>query len=191
MRSVTFFVLWATAQSYSIRSPQQPAPPAFTAIEPDTATSRRGLLRKLWKTAAVSTFLSTTATTANVQPALASSNEEKVYFGVGCFWHTQFSFVDAERRFLGRNDKELTSLAGYAGGKSTDSQGRVCYHNFQSIADYGKLGHSEVVGMSLPTDKIPDFAEFYFALFDPRTKGVCLLSVCVGNCCRSEKVIHF
>jgi hypothetical protein len=49
-------------------------------------------------------------------------------------------------------------------------QGRVCYHNLQGVADYGKLGHGEVVGMTLPTDKIADFTRFYFSLYDPRTK---------------------
>ena len=40
----------------------------------------------------------------------------------------------------------------------------------QFVADYGKLGHGEVVGMTLPTDKIADFASVYFSLYDPRTK---------------------
>lgn len=61
-------------------------------------------------------------------------------------------------------------MAGYAGGKSTDKEGRVCYHNFQGVADYGKLGHSEVVGMTIPQNKIEDFAELYFSLYNPKTK---------------------
>jgi peptide methionine sulfoxide reductase MsrA len=93
-----------------------------------------------------------------------------VYFGVGCFWHIQHEFVQAERDLLGRNDHQLTSKAGYAGGRSTDREGRVCYHNLQFVADYGKLGHGEAVGMTLPEDKIADFAQVYFDLFDPRTK---------------------
>ena len=51
-----------------------------------------------------------------------------------CFWHIQHEFIEGERSILGRNDHQLTSAAGYAGGKSTDSEGRVCYHNFQGVA---------------------------------------------------------
>ena len=84
----------------------------------------------------------------------------------------QHEFVEAERKLLGRGDKELTSLTGYAGGKSTDKEGRVCYHNFQSIADYGKLGHGEVVGMKIPQSSIGDFAKEYFDLFTPKGERV-------------------
>jgi len=93
-----------------------------------------------------------------------------VYFGVGCFWHIQHEFIEGERSILGRNDHQLTSAAGYAGGKATDKEGRVCYHNFQGVADYGKLGHGEVVGMTIPQSKIKDFAALYFSLFDQKTK---------------------
>ncbi|KAI2507572.1 Peptide methionine sulfoxide reductase [Fragilaria crotonensis] len=92
-----------------------------------------------------------------------------VYFGVGCYWHIQHEFVQAERDLLGRTDPQLTSRAGYAGGTSQGSEGRVCYHNFENIADYSKLGHAEVVGMKIPEDKIEDFSEVYFNLFDPDT----------------------
>ena len=27
-----------------------------------------------------------------------------VYFGSGCFWHVQHEFVEAERKYLSRND---------------------------------------------------------------------------------------
>ena len=42
----------------------------------------------------------------------------EVYFGLGCFWHMQHEFVMAEKNFLFRTDDELTSYAGYAGGRS-------------------------------------------------------------------------
>jgi hypothetical protein len=99
---------------------------------------------------------------------------ESVYFGVGCFWHIQHEFVAAEREILERSDLELTAFTGYAGGTNADNFGRVCYHNFQNVADYGKYGHAEVVGMKLPTDKIIDFAKVYFSLFDPKTHGMYL-----------------
>ena len=109
---------------------------------------------------------------AATNPAPAAAAEEvQVYFGVGCFWHVQHEFVEAERNILGRSDEALTSLAGYAGGMQTglnsNYPGRrvVCYHNFQQVADYGKLGHGEVVGMKLPPSAMPAFADEYFKLF--------------------------
>ncbi|KAL7484889.1 hypothetical protein ACHAW6_010500 [Cyclotella cf. meneghiniana] len=114
-------------------------------------------------------------------PARAVADDDslqQVYFGAGCFWHVQHEFVAAERNLLGRKDDELTSRAGYAGGLKTDDEGRVCYHNFQAVADYGKLGHGEVVGMTVPESAIGDFALEYFKLFgdageraDPMDKG--------------------
>ena len=110
---------------------------------------------------------------ASPQPASADAGDlTDVYFGVGCFWHIQHEFVEAERKLLGRGDKELTSLTGYAGGRSTDKEGRVCYHNFQSIADYGEFGHGEVVGMKIPGSSIGDFAKEYFDLFTPKGERV-------------------
>lgn len=131
------------------------------------SSSRRGFLAT-----AAATFV-TSASVAFLPPpspaeAASLSDLTDVYFGVGCFWHIQHEFVEAESKLLGRGDKELTSLTGYAGGKSTDKEGRVCYHNFQSIADYGKLGHGEVVGMKIPEDSIADFAKEYFNLFTPK-----------------------
>lgn len=104
-------------------------------------------------------------------PVSANDPATDVYFGVGCFWHIQHEFLVAEREVLGRNKYSFTSRTGYAGGTKTDKEGRVCYHNFQSIADYGKMGHGEVVGMTLPQSKIGEFADLYFSLFDPRTKN--------------------
>ena len=127
--------------------------------------------RNLFKSASVAAV----AVRTSVLPA--ASVEESVvscYFGVGCFWHVQHEFVEAEKKILGRGERELTSLAGYAGGTQLGKdrnrpdlkRGLVCYHNPLGIADYGKLGHAEVVGMLLPADKITSFTEEYFTLFD-------------------------
>lgn len=78
----------------------------------------------------------------------------------------QHEFVEAERKILGRSDDEITSRAGYAGGKAGALNGKVCYHNAPNIADYGKLGHGEVVGMKIPANKFEEFAIEYFKLFD-------------------------
>jgi peptide methionine sulfoxide reductase MsrA len=132
-----------------------------------TTTSRRNILGSAIGAVTALTFGSTSATAA-----ASDGDETDVYFGVGCFWHIQHEFIDAERRLLGRGDRQLTSRAGYAGGTKTGSEGRVCYHNFQSLADYGKLGHGEVVGMRLPEKAIADFAKVYFGLFSPAGERV-------------------
>jgi len=90
----------------------------------------------------------------------------------GCFWHIQHEFVAAERKLLNRGDGDLTSKTGYAGGLKADSEGRVCYHNLSKIADYGKLGHGEVVGMRIPEKMIGDFATEYFSFFSPAGERV-------------------
>ena len=95
----------------------------------------------------------------------AATEDVPVYFGVGCFWHVQHEFVEAEKNILGRTNKELTALAGYAGGRAND---KVCYHNLQGVADYGSLGHGEVVSLNIPAEKVGDFAREYFKLFDAK-----------------------
>lgn len=133
---------------------------AYSTSVEKVAMSRRSILGSAISAATAITFGSA-ATVA------AADDETDVYFGVGCFWHIQHEFVDAERKLLGRGDHQLTSRAGYAGGTKTGSEGRVCYHNFQGLADYGKLGHGEVVGMRLPEKSIGEFAKVYFSLFAP------------------------
>lgn len=139
---------------------------------PSPCFSRRSLLSALITGAAA---ITTTASSQKIAVAAedvgaAGDPATNVYFGVGCFWHIMHEFILAEKEILGRNEHQFTSLAGYAGGKSTDNQCRVCYHNMMGVADYGKLGHGEVVGMTLPESKIAEFAAMYFSLFDPRTK---------------------
>lgn len=95
----------------------------------------------------------------------ASGNIE-VYFGCGCFWHVQHEFVTAESNLLGRSNTALTARAGYAGGNAGNLDGKVCYHNAARIADYGSLGHAEVVGLKIPEGNFKDFAMEYFRLFD-------------------------
>jgi hypothetical protein len=116
-------------------------------------------------------------------PAATATDLQDVYFGVGCYWHIQHEFVMAEINTLGRSNQELTAYTGYAGGKSADKEGRVCYHNGQGVADYGKLGHGEVVGMKLPADKIVEFSALYFSLFNPNTKGTCIVGCTVQHGC--------
>ena len=61
------------------------------------------------------------------KPELAAADDEliDVYFGCGCFWHVQHEFVEAEKKLLGRGDMEVTSYAGYAGGRAGARDGKV------------------------------------------------------------------
>ena len=111
-----------------------------SAYSPDGRGGRRAFLSAAAKSTAAAVSVSLP------RRAFADDGElEQVYFGAGCFWHVQHEFILAERNILNRKDSELTSLTGYAGGTQADKEGRVCYHNFNSIADYGKMGHGEVV----------------------------------------------
>ena len=100
-----------------------------------------------------------------------------VYFGAGCFWHVQHEIIQAEKRHLGRSEQEATALTGYAGGLKTGPGGKVCYHNDIMDSDYGVLGHSEAVGVSIPNISFPVFAKEFFDLFvageraDPQVKS--------------------
>lgn len=154
--------------AYSVFKNTATAPKASVTDETETpTTSRRNLLR-------AAAALSAGALLANINPDIAMAADDvatPVYFGVGCFWHIQHEFlIQGEKEMLGRTPLQYTSAAGYAGGKSTDKEGRVCYHNFQGVADYGKLGHGEVVGMTIPQSKIGDFSDLYFSLYNPKTK---------------------
>jgi len=109
--------------------------------------------------------------------AAAAGEEIQVYFGSGCFWHVQHEFIEAEKKHLGRSEKESTSIAGYAGGLKTGPDGKVCYHNLMMDSDYGRMGHSEAVGVKIPSSKFPEFAKEFFDLFykgeraDPQDRG--------------------
>lgn len=127
-------------------------------------SSRRSFLTKQ---AAVA--LAAATVVSGAQPSFAANGDDElveVYFGCGCFWHVQHEFVEAERTILGRSDDEITARAGYAGGKAGAVGGKVCYHNAQNVADYGKLGHAEIVSMKIPASKFEDFAVEYCKLFD-------------------------
>jgi len=85
-----------------------------------------------------------------------------VFFGQGCFWHVQHDVVKKEVSALQRDTNEVTALVGYAGGKKVGDDGRVCYHNLMMAPDYGQMGHTEVVNVSVPESKVVDFAKDYF-----------------------------
>lgn len=90
----------------------------------------------------------------------ATDAKVDVYFGCGCFWHVQHELVKLEAEILNREGAAITARTGYAGGNGT-YKGRVCYHNLEGVADYGDLGHTEVVGLTLPISAIAKFVEHF------------------------------
>mmetsp|Transcript_53036 Transcript_53036/g.88068 ORF Transcript_53036/g.88068 Transcript_53036/m.88068 type:complete len:272 (+) Transcript_53036:89-904(+) len=114
-------------------------------------------------------------------PQSATADETQLvplYFGAGCFWHVQHELALHEALTLQRRGAQITAVSGYAGGTRLGDQNRVCYHNFKNIADYGRLGHAEVVQVSVPRSAVADFAAKYFSLFgqrgyrhDPQDRG--------------------
>jgi len=96
------------------------------------------------------------------QVAKAADGDVRLYFGQGCFWHAQHDLVRLETELLGRSDLQLTATVGYAGAIQTGPEGQVCYHNRQGAPDYGKMGHAEVVSVSVPKQAVKPFLQFYF-----------------------------
>jgi len=101
--------------------------------------------------------------------ATPSGNELSVYFGCGCFWHVQHAFVTSEMTGLCREGDHISARTAYAGGKETAITwsaitgriipgGMVCYHNEMNKADYGALGHAEVVSLNVPESAFGTFA---------------------------------
>lgn len=96
--------------------------------------------------------------------ATPSGNEVQVYFGCGCFWHVQHEFVALEMSLLCRQGSNLSARAAYAGGSKTGPGELVCYHNIQDTADYGELGHAEVVSLSVPEKSFGAFATRFWSV---------------------------
>jgi len=91
--------------------------------------------------------------------------ENSVYFGNGCFWHTQYDTVVVEQSSFSRGDIDVTSLVGYAGGLYESAAGLVCYHGLPHT-DYGRLGHAEAVSVTLDpansSGQMAELARVYF-----------------------------
>lgn len=94
--------------------------------------------------------------------AAVGEEEVNVYFGCGCFWHVQHAFTNFEENLLHRQGAALSARTAYAGGKQVGPEGLVCYHNLGGVADYGSLGHAEVVSLTFPVDKFGDFASLFW-----------------------------
>merc|ERR1712054_693603 len=61
-----------------------------------------------------------------------------VYFGNGCFWHTQYDLYEVELQPpFSRTGETATARVGYAGGTGSGTDGQVCYHGGPSGTYYG------------------------------------------------------
>lgn len=127
--------------------------PEVAAAEPLAAWAR-GLLAAIAMVAVVAV--------GAPRAAHAEGTSVNVFFGQGCFWHVQHELVKKEGSALGRKGGEFTALSGYAGGLKAGDGNRVCYHNLAMAPDYGQLGHTEVVNVSVPESMVGEFAKDYF-----------------------------
>lgn len=108
---------------------------------------------------------------------------------------SQKDFVEVEQGRLKRTPEQTTAVVGYAGGRSTSPDGKVCYYYSKDPGNvYERLGHAEVVQLQLDRgseeQQIRMFADRYFAQFKRSPFGgmqrlVCILwlSCCVGDSC--------
>eukprot|EP00729_Bicosta_minor_P021111 gene21111-26302_t len=92
-----------------------------------------------------------------------------VYFGNGCFWHTQYDFYNVETDPNGpfnRSYKDATARTGYAGGKGEGANGQVCYVHGPPPSNpkspegtvYEEMAYAEAVQVMLDTDN--EYAQF-------------------------------
>ncbi|CAJ1425895.1 unnamed protein product [Effrenium voratum] len=104
------------------------------------------------------------------RPARAA-DEVDVYFGSGNFFRMQHEFVMKEALELGRREGDITSLAGYAGGKKAGPLERLCYNGLLGAPDHVSLGHAQVVRVTVPSAKLPDFTKTFLAQLPERQKA--------------------
>lgn len=140
-------------------STSPPKHPRATPIPPATGIDRR--------TALATTLLTLVSASS---PAHAETPPTTVYFGNGCFWGRQKDFVDVEQGMLKRSAEQTSAVVGYAGGRTTSPDGKVCYYYSKDPANvYERLGHAEVVQLQLDAGdeakQMQMFAERYFSQF--------------------------
>jgi methionine-R-sulfoxide reductase len=107
-----------------------------------------------------------------VAPAGGSGEQISVYFGAGCYWHTQYDMYLVESDPSGpfrRDGVTITAHVGYAGGYATGTNGLVCYHSNMRGTLYSDMGHGEATEVLLdPASQTAQFnalLEKYFEEF--------------------------
>eukprot|EP00878_Enallax_costatus_P014352 GHUV01015012.1.p2 GENE.GHUV01015012.1~~GHUV01015012.1.p2 ORF type:complete len:184 (+),score=61.47 GHUV01015012.1:115-666(+) len=157
------FVACTTPKTSTLRKPVTCPGGTNRHVEPATEAQQFGNML-------AAAALAATLFTSQVRPAAAadavatassSAAVPTVYFGNGCFWGRQKDFVDTEKA-LGRTDPAvISSLVGYAGGRQTGPDGKVCYYyNADPRTIYERLGHAEVVQVALSDEQTAAQQEF-------------------------------
>ena len=141
---------------------------AAVALSPPSHLSRREAMTGAASFLGFSPIVANAADVRKAKAPPGGGGLVPIYFGAGCFWHVQHELVLFEQATLGRAGAEISAITGYAGGTRLGSGGRVCYHNTENIADYGRLGHAEVVLVRVPPDAVGAFASKYFGIFGKR-----------------------
>lgn len=96
----------------------------------------------------------------------------QVYFGNGCFWARQHTFITLlEQARLKRDPASLKAVAAYAGGALPSSK-RLCYHNANSTDVYSDYGAAEVVALELAEAELAEALDVYFDTFVQIAPGV-------------------
>jgi peptide methionine sulfoxide reductase MsrA len=118
-----------------------------------------------------------TGHTVSLSDVTGDELQVSVYVGCGCFWHVQHELVKLEMSFFNREVETITARTAYAGGTQVGPEGAVCYHNFADVADYGDLGHTEVVSLVVPETSVGAVAEKFWEICprgtraDPQDRG--------------------
>lgn len=135
---------------------------------------------------AIATALLTLVSSSTGHAAAAEPPSTTVYFGNGCFWGRQKDFVDVEQGLLKRSPEQTSAVVGYAGGRTTSPDGKVCYYYSKNPANvYERLGHAEVVQLQLDRGneekQMRMFADRYFSQFKRSPFGGMQRLVCAHH----------
>lgn len=123
----------------------------------------------MFSLAAISAASSVSITAAHT----ASQPDLSLYFANGCYWGSQNVFAEKfERAVLGKEDDDVTSLAGYAGSSTTGPDGQLCYYNDQNISYYAALGHAETTQVQVPEDSLVAAFSVFFGSFTSFAPGI-------------------
>jgi peptide-methionine (R)-S-oxide reductase len=124
------------------------------------------------------------------QTAVPAEDQVSVYFGAGCYWHTQYDMYLAESDPSGpfaRSGVTITSHVGYAGGWATGPDGLVCYHSDMAgtLCESAQLFHSrQRVPPPSPRVSVRQGAAERIALTYAGTKICAFVPLCcVVLCC--------
>jgi len=125
----------------------------------------RGLSRRSWAAAAAFGWLDARPAAAEGTQVTDNGGKVAVYFGHGNFWRAQHEVTLWSLRVskAGQYPEGSFSpaLAGYAGARGTDDDGRICYSTMNGLP-YDKMGYSEVVALDVPSVAMEDMARRFF-----------------------------